>query len=203
MAVYILIPAAGSSSRMRGSDKLMQRVDGMPLIRRQAIRALAATPLVCVTLAASHPDRLSALAGLPLDICVLPDADEGMAASLRHAASHAPGFAGDRSATAIMVVPADMPDLTADDLRRMIDAHALDPAAILRATASDGTAGHPVLFPRDLWADLLHLRGDQGARAVLAQYAGRVSHIALPGFNAVTDLDTPEDWARWRLQNPG
>jgi molybdenum cofactor cytidylyltransferase len=42
----------------------------------------------------------------------------------------------------------------------------------------------------------LSLHGDQGARAVLAQED--VGLIALPGQNAITDLDTPEAWAAWR-----
>ena len=40
--VAILIPAAGFGTRMRGADKLLQDVGGLPLIRRQAQRALAA-----------------------------------------------------------------------------------------------------------------------------------------------------------------
>ena len=197
MVVYILITAAGSSSRMRGTDKLMQVVDNMPLIRRQAARARAASPLVGVTLSPSHPDRMLAIAGLDVAPCMLSDATEGMAASLRHAARSASMYAGDMTATAIMVVPADMPELTTDDLCRMMDAHAASPASILRATAEDGTVGHPVLFPRDLWPDLLTLRGDQGARTLLQRYADRVTEVALPRAHAITDLDTPEDWANW------
>lgn len=197
VVVYILITAGGSSTRMRGRDKLMQVVDGDPLIRRQAARALAASPLVAVTLTASHPERLLALAGLNLESCVLPDASEGMAASLRQAARSAPTYAGPMTATAIMVVPADMPDLTTADFRRMIDAHSAAPTAILRGTAADGTPGHPVLFPRDLWPGLSELRGDQGARPVLAQFSDLVTPVVLPGTHAITDLDTPEDWADW------
>ena len=198
MVVYILITGAGSSSRMRGTDKLVQMVDGEPLLRRQAARALAASPLVGVTLSASHPARMLALAGLDVEACVLADASEGMAASLRHAARSAPAYAGDWTATAIMVVPADMPDLTTADMHTIIVAHAAAPTAILRGTAADGTAGHPVLFPRDTWPELLLLRGDQGARAVLARLADRLVAVALPDNNATTDLDTPEDWANWR-----
>jgi CTP:molybdopterin cytidylyltransferase MocA len=40
------------------------------------------------------------------------------------------------------------------------------------------------------------LSGDEGARAILRRHPPRL--LALPGRHAVTDLDTPEDWARWR-----
>lgn len=198
MVVYILITAAGASTRMRGNDKLLEVVEGMPLLRRQAARALAASRLVGVTLSSLHPERTLAIAGLDIEACVLPDASEGMAASLRHAAKRAPIYGGDDSVTAIMVVPADMPDITAFDMQVMIEAHVAAPMAILRGAAFDGTPGHPVVLPRDVWHDLLALRGDQGARALLVQHASRVIAVALPDRNATTDLDTPEDWATWR-----
>jgi molybdenum cofactor cytidylyltransferase len=198
MPVYILITAAGASSRMRGEDKLLQVIDGQPLLRRQVTRALAASPLVGVTLSPTHPDRLLAIAGLDVEACVLPDASEGMAASLRHAARSARTYEGQWLATAIMVVPADMPDLTVEDFEKVIATHLEKPKAILQGCTSDGIAGHPVLFPRDLWADLLGLTGDQGARPVLARFSSRVVHVILPSKNAITDLDTPEDWAAWR-----
>ena len=202
MVVYILITAAGASTRMRGSDKLMQLVDGTPLLRRQAARALAASPLVGVTLSPMHPDRMLAIAGLAVAKCVVADASEGMAASLRYAARIAPTYRGDKTATAIMVVPADMPDLTTLDFLAMITAHSQAPGAILRGTANDGTPGHPVLFPSKFWPDLLHLQGDQGARPVLLKFADCVTAVALPDAHATTDLDTPEDWANWRATRP-
>lgn len=198
MVVYILITAAGASTRMRGTDKLLEVVDGVPLLGRQAARALAASRLVGVTLSPSHPERALAIAGFDIEACVLADASEGMAASLRHAAKRAPTYGGDDAVSAIMVVPADMPDITTQDMQVMIKAHAAAPMAILRGAAFDGTPGHPVLFPRDVWPDILALRGDQGARPVLVQHASRVIAVALPERHASTDLDTPEDWANWR-----
>ena len=38
----ILILAAGQSSRMRGRDKLLEEIDGVPLLRRQVDMARAA-----------------------------------------------------------------------------------------------------------------------------------------------------------------
>ena len=98
---------------------------------------------------------------------------------------------------------ADAKSFNCEDDSNIIVAHAAAPTAILRGTAADGTAGHPVLFPRDTWPELLLLRGDQGARPVLARLADRVVAVALPESNATTDLDTPEDWANWRANRTG
>lgn len=193
MAALILIPAAGASARMRGGDKLMEPVAGEPLLRRQARMALAAGP-VEVTLPASHPARAEVLAGLGLDVTVLPDAAEGMAASIRHGARRAMA----RAASGLLILPADMPDLDSDHLCLILAAHAATPDRPLRGAAEDGTPGHPVLFPRRLFPDLLELSGDSGGRAVLTRHPATA--IPLPGRAALTDLDTPEDWAAWRAR---
>ena len=186
----ILIPAAGASSRMRGQDKLLLEIDGTALLRRTAQIVLAAHLNVLLTLRPQDRARRETLQHLPVQILTISDAAEGLSASLRGGAAAAAG--------ALMILPADMPDLTAQDLRRMIEAAHQTPDPILRATTDDGIPGHPVIFPPDLLPDFAHLTGDAGARSVLQSHASRVRLIALPGQHAITDLDTPEAWALWR-----
>ncbi|MFO0514886.1 MAG: NTP transferase domain-containing protein [Rhodobacterales bacterium] len=187
----ILLLAAGSSSRMRGADKLMEPVEGVPLLLRQARVALATGAPVIVTLPPDRPARNAALAGLDLMTVPVPDAALGLSASIR---------AGVRAAGArpVLVLLADLPEITAADLSLLLARHAADPGLILRATAADGTPGHPVLFPVWALADLAALTGDSGARDLLQTYRNRTELVALPARHAVTDLDTPEDWAAWR-----
>ena len=64
MEVCILLLAAGASSRMRGGDKLLERVDGVPLVRRQVLAALATGCEVVVCLPDSTGPRFAALDGL-------------------------------------------------------------------------------------------------------------------------------------------
>ena len=187
----ILIPAAGASSRMRGGDKLLELVGSEPMLRRQAQIARDVCPAVIVTLRADDPARRTALLGLNVTILPIADAATGMAASIRAGALAAKN-------TALMILPADMPDLTSADLRILINAFDQSPDRIIRATAQDGTPGHPVIFPADCHSDLAMVTGDQGARSVLLAHIHRVALIALPDQHATTDLDTPEDWAAWR-----
>ena len=54
--ITIIILAAGSSSRMRGRDKLLEKIDDIPLLRQQALAALAVSNDVIITLPpAPHP----------------------------------------------------------------------------------------------------------------------------------------------------
>lgn len=191
--IAILIPAAGASRRMRGSDKLLMQVRGVPLLRRQALAALEAGDHVVVALPAHDHPRAEALRGLPVQIVEVPDAALGMSSSLRRAVSLLP-----RGLDGVMVLPADMPEITAADMSRLIDAfRAVPHPTIQRATAEDGTPGHPVLFPVDCFPALQALSGDFGAKAVLTANIHRVRDLALPGARALIDLDTPEAWQEW------
>ncbi len=103
-------------------------------------------------------------------------------------------------ATATLVMPADMPDLTAADINALLAAHLKDPTRILRATDNDGTPGSPAIFPRRFFNDLLALKGDESGRSVLKTYPEQVDYVALPASHATLDLDTAEAWAAWRAR---
>lgn len=187
--VPILILAAGASRRMGGRDKLMERVRGQPLIRDRAEVALNAAERtgaeVFITLPLLPSSRHEALSGLPLQR--IPVDADGMGASLGaglHALSpEVPG---------VLVLLADMPDLSAKDLIQVMEGFTDRPR---RGATADGTPGHPVLLPKCLFPTLGTLTGDQGARAVLR--GEEVDLIPLPGNHAITDLDTPEAWSAW------
>ena len=195
--VLILIPAAGASSRMRGRDKLLEEIDGEPLLRRTTLRALASGANVLVTCSADHPGRIAILDALshPALIRTPPvDATEGIAASIRQGAQTALSLA--EVPVGLMILLADLPDLTTADIANTRAAFSRSPDRVHRATSDDGTPGHPVIFPRRLFGRLAKVTGDNGARSVLK--GEHVEPVPLPGNHAISDLDTPEDWAAWR-----
>ncbi len=193
--VTAIVLAAGASRRMRGADKLLEAVDGAPVLRRVVEAALASS--ADETLVVLPPDpgaRARALDGLAARQVTAADCAEGMAASLRAGLAAASG-----SADAAVVMLADMPEVTAGAVERLIAAY--DPGEgreICRAVSADGRPGHPVLFGRRFFESLASLRGDRGAREVLAEAVDFVVDVPTEGRAAVTDLDTPEDWAAWR-----
>lgn len=188
----ILILAAGSSSRMRGADKLMEQVDGQPLIARMAQTALATGQPVHIALPPDRPLRRAALRGLPVTLIEVAAPQTGLSASLCAGVKSLPRD------TPVLILLADLPDLTTADLTTLLTAFAANPDALHRATSADGKPGHPVIFPPRFRPELERLEGDTGARDLLMRLAGQTILIPLPGQHATTDLDTPEDWAAWR-----
>lgn len=193
--IPVVVLAAGASSRMRGADKLLEIVDGRPLLRRQVETAQAATSgAVLVALPPRPHPRYDVLRGLDIVAVPVAEAAEGMNASLRTAFAVLP-----RGAPAAMLLLGDLPDLTENDLRTVMQA--VDPASdilVWRGMTAGGEPGHPVVFAAPLFAHFASLRGDGGGREVVAMAGDKVRLVALPGQHARNDLDTPEDWAAWR-----
>lgn len=190
--LHILILAAGASSRMAPRDKLLEVVDGVPLLVRITRFAMATGAVVTVVLPPNKPLRYAALRKLPVKRVIAETAQDGMAHSLKTGLNEVPEGAD------VMLLLADLPEITTADLSRMIEVHAKNPGSILRATSACGEPGHPVIFPAALRKELMGLTGDHGARQVLQAYADQIVTVALPGRHANTDLDTPEDWDKWR-----
>lgn len=189
----ILILAAGQSSRMRGLDKFLEDIDGQALIRRQVKVALATGLPVWVTLPPDQPRRAAALQGLGCTGVIVANASSGISQSI-----HAGNAAVPQSCWLILLL-ADLPDITTTDLQKLVAAAQHAPDAIVRATSDAGKPGHPIVFPPHLRGELTTLSGDEGARGLLKRYADSTIYVPLQGNRALTDLDTPEDWARWRV----
>jgi len=194
MTAHILLFAAGGSSRMRGGDKLMEPIDGVPLIRRQTVQALGTGLPVHVILPPDRPERTAAIADLPAERITAADAGDGMSASFRAGVGALP----DGAKAGIMML-ADMPQITSRDLLRLVKRWRQAPEFPARLTTPDGRTGTPVLFPSRLFAPLLRLRGDEGGRTVLR--GETVLLVPCPDDRAIVDLDTREDWLAWRKRH--
>lgn len=192
--VHILVLAAGASSRMRGSDKLLQPIKGKPILRVVAETALASGAPVLVTLPPAAEARRESVAGLPVKMVEIPDAAEGMSRSIVRglAAITDPG-----PEDGVMILPADMPGFSAKVLADLISRFRAEPDLIWRGGTTDGQPGHPAIFPRDLWTSLAAVTGDEGGRSVLKRHGARLRQVPLPGRMAILDLDTPEEWAAY------
>jgi molybdenum cofactor cytidylyltransferase len=186
-----ILLAAGSSRRF-GAPKLLEEVRGKPLVRHAAEGLLAVAPgeLLVVTPPDSRAFRL-ALDGLPVGIVENSRAHDGMGASIAAGVAALPP-----RASAVLIALADVPLGTADALPAVVARFRQGGARIV-APRFRGRPGHPVLFARALFPELVSLTGDQGARELLERHHGSVAIVELDR-DAPDDVDTPEDLARLR-----
>lgn len=192
--IPILIPAAGASSRMRGADKLLQEVDGVALLHRQAIMARAISGDVRIGLPLGPHPRYDALEGLDATLIPVQDASDGFGHTLRAL------FASLEDVTnhTLLLLP-DLPDIGESDLRAVLDARNVAPDALIwRGATPDGKGGHPMLIHQMIFPEFQRITGDDGGRGIIRALGDRVHHVTFADDRARRDLDTPEAWAAWR-----
>ena len=101
-----LILSAGYSTRMRGDDKLLEKIDGISQIYRIA-KAAVANGITYITLPAIDHPRERALSGLAVQKIFLNNKNTGMGASIAEGVKYIQD--NESNVTGIIVIPADMP----------------------------------------------------------------------------------------------
>ncbi|SDU47423.1 NTP transferase domain-containing protein [Stappia sp. ES.058] len=179
--------AAGQARRAGGINKLLATIDNEPIVRIAARNALG-SGLASLTVVTGHmsTEIEAALDGLPVTFVHNPDYAEGMAGSIRAGISALPS-----DADAALVLLADMPEVTADAIDRLIAAYAPDAGVPVVAAAHEGKRGNPVLWDKAYFEALARLEGDSGARHLLDDHPDDLALVEI-GPGARLDLDTPE-----------
>jgi len=104
-------------------------------------------------------------------------------------------------ADAALVHLADYPLVEASTFRALGDKFGSVGAQILIARNA-GRRGHPVLFARSVFAELMAAPDDQGARFVVNADPERVVYVDVDDPGVSLDLDTPEDLRRAGISLP-
>lgn len=185
--LHVVVLAAGASARF-GSPKQLALVKGVPMLL-QTVQCASAITLagdtVSVVLGANAAQIAPVLAPFQVELVINHAWVEGLAASIRAGIEHVPdGCAG------VLLCLADQPAVTAADLQRLIELWRRDPGALVAAEYGGGH-GVPAIFPRSHFPALLALRGERGARALLARPTGRLLSVSMPA--AALDVDTVQD----------
>jgi len=183
--------AAGLARRM-GQVKLLLPVGGQPIVRHavEGVRAAGLDPVLVVTGPAPAPIE-AALAGLGARIVVNPTPEAGQAGSVRAGIAALP-----ETVDTVLIALGDQPALAPTIIPALLSAHRASGRPIVAPRYQDGP-GNPVLFDRVIFAELLALQGDQGARPVIARDPGRVEWVALD-LPMPQDVDTPADYEKIR-----
>ena len=192
-SVAAIVLAAGASRRL-GQPKQLLMHGGETLLER-AIRLAAesgAAPVFAV-LGANFELIFASVPLMDIAIPLINDRwEKGISTSIQTGLKALDAVA--RQADAALILSCDQPRLTADHLRGLIDTFAAQAEPSIVASAYAGVVGIPAVFPRFVFPRLFALRGDQGARAILAQPPCPLISVLLSGGEV--DIDHPGDLAQ-------
>jgi molybdenum cofactor cytidylyltransferase len=193
--VAAVVLAAGRSTRMGASNKLLAEIAGKPLVRIAVEQALAsrARPVIVVT-GHQREETEAALAGLDVTLVHNPAFAEGLSASLKAGVAAAPA-----TADGVAVCLGDMPQVDAALIDRLIAAFDPGAGALAVVPTEAGKRGNPVVLARRFFPDLMALTGDIGARALIASHPEAVVEVPVNDAAAFFDVDTPEALTQLRV----
>lgn len=186
--ISAVILSAGESSRM-GRPKALLPIDGQTFIER-IVAALKQSGIerIFVVLGFNAEEMRREIEHLPVEILINQAYQQGQLSSLQVALRR---LNSEKDCDAILVHLVDHPYLSAAVVNRMIDRYRESKNCIV-IPKYRGKRGHPVLFDRSLFAELLSAPIDQGAKAVVNAHRDQTLEIDTDDIGVTLDIDTPE-----------
>ena len=192
MIIGAVVLAAGESERM-GQNKLFLSLNGKSLIDN-ILDAVESAGIGEQVIVLGHMSTQVIEAVKPrlqtLKIAINEDYRQGMTSSFQKGLQILPYV------DAAFLVLGDEPIFDPNILKLMVqqmeNSHN---RALIVSPIHKGKKGHPLLFHRQLFGEILSLKSSQTIREIVHRYADRLFTIEAPQWT-IMDIDTPEDYAR-------
>ena len=186
--IVAVILSAGESSRM-GRPKALLPIGGQKFIERiVGVLAQSRAGRMIVVLGHHADEMRRQIEHLPIDIVVNPDYKSGQLSSLQSAIRH---IQNDDRCDGMLVHLVDHPFIDAVLVDAMIERFYQTKKLIVVPRHKE-KRGHPVIFSRDLFEELLSAPADQGAKAVVNAHRKETLEIEWQDEGITLDINTPE-----------
>jgi molybdenum cofactor cytidylyltransferase len=186
-----IILAAGASSRF-GRPKQLLRLKDKYLIEWVLDAALSSKlSHIVLVLGHAHQEILKALeqklGHSKLSVEINPDYTLGQSRSLFYGLSRIKD-----TITTVMFLLADQPLVDTATLDFLLDSSIASDKDICVPTL-EGRRGNPCIFKKAIFAQIMKITGDIGARRIIEANANRVLKVEIDNPHFFLDVDTPED----------
>jgi molybdenum cofactor cytidylyltransferase len=186
--IAAVVLSAGESSRM-GRPKALLPIDGQTFIERiVSVLKECHVGRVIVVLGHDADELTRRIANLPVEILVNRDYRHGQLSSLQVAVRH---LQADDRYDGMLVHLVDHPYISKKLVDLMVQRFYESKMSIV-VPRFRGKRGHPVIFSRQLFGELLDAPMDQGAKAVVNAHRGETLEMDTEDEGITMDIDTPE-----------
>jgi molybdenum cofactor cytidylyltransferase len=192
MKVAAIILAAGRSTRFGEDNKLLEEIDGEPMVARVAALALASRARPVIVITGFEAERVgAALDGFDIRLVPNPDYAQGMSTSLSAGLRALPA-----ESDGVLILLGDMPRVEPYVLDALLAAFAANGAESICVPVHDGRRGNPVLWGGAYFAEMMQLSGDRGAKQLMRLHPGKVVEVEVGTNSIFKDVDLAADLDR-------
>jgi molybdenum cofactor cytidylyltransferase len=186
--ISAVILSAGESSRM-GRPKALLPIEGQKFIERIVSVIGQSRVGRTIVVLGHHADELRGqIEHLPIQVVVNPDYQRGQLSSLQAAIRH---IKNDDQCDGMLVHLVDHPFIDVALVDALIQSF-YEAKKLIVVPRHKGKRGHPVIFSRDLFEELLNAPFDSGAKAVVNAHRQETLEIEWQDEGITLDIDTPE-----------
>jgi molybdenum cofactor cytidylyltransferase len=189
-----VVLAAGRSTRM-GRAKALLPLDDRDTFLSRIVRTFLEADVDDVVVVLGHDASAIATSivatGLRARVVVNADYDRGQLSSLQTALAliDRPGV------SAALVTLVDVPLVSSDTVRRVLERYRETRAPIVRPVQGD-RHGHPLLVDRALFAALRAAGPSDGAKPIVRAHVSSAGEVFVDDEGAFVDIDTPDEYER-------
>ena len=196
--VGLVLLAAGESKRMV-SPKQLLKIGSDSLIYQMTKKALRSSCFpVVVVVGASKSRVISEIENLPVFITENLDWEKGVSSTIKIGIREMLRVYPPVKAGIIMVV--DQPHISTPLLNELVYAYEANATKSIIASTYEGTCGTPVLFDKKWFVQLMKLKGDKGAKALITKCPP--SELVTINFDkGGVELDTLEDYLLFQQES--
>lgn len=190
--IAAIVLAAGRSTRMQDGFKLLEPIDGKPMVLHAVDAAMSSQALTTIAVTGHRANEIKTLLDDRVVLAVEnKDYGQGLSTSLRSGIRALPtGIAG------AVVLLGDMPFVTPMIINRLIDSFVENGGRSVCVPTHRGKRGNPILWPASLFEEMIAVTGDQGARSLLRRHAPSIIEVEIDDDGIFVDIDDRETLTR-------
>ena len=191
--VTAVVLAAGESARMGETKQLLHWGDSSILGR--VLANLQASDVHDIVVVSGHEQQAVTQVAAEADVRSVhnPDYESGeMLSSLQVAVGQLPP-----NREAVLVMLADQPLVGPENINRLLEVYWQGTGELIAPTYQ-GQRGNPVLIGRRYFPELLALARGEAPRSLLQAHVGDLITVPVDSPGILQDMDTPDQYERWR-----
>jgi molybdenum cofactor cytidylyltransferase len=196
--ISTILLAAGQSLRMKGENKLVKKIKGIPLIKYAVKNILASTVDEIIIVLGHEKDLIKNIIGLNRKIKFVYNKDfkKGISSSIKIGLKSI-----SKKSEAFFISLGDMPNVNQNIYNKLIKSRfkynkklKLQHKKEIIIPTFEGKNGNPILFSKFMKDKIMLVKNDLGASEIIKLNKEKILNVPLNNKSIFLDFDTPDNF---------